>query len=39
VLAAERVGDEHAAATAIGGLQQWLADGLLIGLRQQHPMR
>ena len=39
VLAAERVGDEQAAATAVGGLQQWLADGLLIGLRQQHPMR
>ena len=38
VLAAERVGGEQAAATAVGGLHQWLADGLLVGLRQQHPM-
>jgi hypothetical protein len=39
VLAAERVGDEQAAATAVGALHQWLADGLLVGLRQQHPVR
>ncbi len=30
-LAAEHVGAEHAAATAVGALQQWVTDGLLAG--------
>jgi hypothetical protein len=31
-LAAQQVGDEQAAATALGALQQWLADGWVVGL-------
>lgn len=35
--AAEQVGAEQAAATAVGALHQWLADGLLVGLHRQPP--
>jgi hypothetical protein len=32
-IAAQQAGVEHAAATAVGALQSWLADGLLSGVR------
>jgi hypothetical protein len=32
-LAATQVGEEQAAAAAVGALQTWLADGLLVGVR------
>ena len=34
-LAASHVGEEQAAAAAVGALQTWLADGLLVGVRLQ----